>query len=125
VKPRELCLARKEYSRKKINGAEVGQQAASSAIDRGYRQLSNSSEAAEPQECGGLVPNTKVGRPPELESDKVLPAISLSGIVDAIQEVGLQRKVLLDQLRSALESGNDAEALRIARKYCGLMGGQK
>lgn len=48
--------------------------------------------------------------------------VSLPGLVDAILEVGRERKTLLDQLRSALKSGNDAEALRFARKLCGLWG---
>ena len=47
---------------------------------------------------------------------------SLNGLVDAILEVSRQRKVLLDQLRFALQSGNDAEALRLARQLCGLLG---
>src|ERR1700722_434035 len=47
---------------------------------------------------------------------------SLSGVVDAILEVGRERKSLLDQMRSALLSSNDAEALRFARQLCGLPG---
>lgn len=49
------------------------------------------------------------------------PEVSLSGLVDAIIEVGRQRKSVLDQMRSALMSANDAEALRFARQYCGLV----
>jgi hypothetical protein len=45
--------------------------------------------------------------------------------VQAILDVGHQRQVLLDQLRSSLESGNDTEALRFARQYCGLTDGRK
>jgi len=45
---------------------------------------------------------------------------SLSGVVDAILEVGRQRKALLAQLRIALEAGNDEEALNLARRLCGL-----
>jgi hypothetical protein len=44
----------------------------------------------------------------------------VTGLVDAILEVSRQRKAILDQVRSALLSGNDAEALRFARKLCGL-----
>jgi hypothetical protein len=44
----------------------------------------------------------------------------LSGVVDAILDVGRQRKLLLDQMRNALESGNSEEALGFARKLCGL-----
>jgi hypothetical protein len=46
--------------------------------------------------------------------------LSMTGIVDAILEVGHQRQALLGQVRSALMSGNDAEALRCARQLCGL-----
>jgi len=53
-------------------------------------------------------------------SPNVPPPTSLAGFVDAILEVGHQRKLLLDQVRSALISGNDAEALSYARRLCGL-----
>jgi len=49
-----------------------------------------------------------------------VPEMSLSGVVDAIQEVGRQRKSLMDQLRSALLSGHDPAALGLARQLCGL-----
>jgi hypothetical protein len=58
------------------------------------------------------------GRPNS--ATRVAPEVSLSGLVDAILEVGRQRKVLLDQVRCALVSGNDAEALRFARQLCGI-----
>ena len=45
---------------------------------------------------------------------------SISGIVDAILEVGRQRSALLTQLRVALESGAEREALTLARRLCGL-----
>lgn len=45
---------------------------------------------------------------------------SLSGIVDVILEVGHQRNTLLAQLRMALESGKEREALNFARRLCGL-----
>lgn len=45
---------------------------------------------------------------------------SVSGIVDAILEVGRQRKTLLAQLRIALEASNEGEALNLARRLCGL-----
>jgi hypothetical protein len=48
------------------------------------------------------------------------PALSISGVVDAILEVGNRRKALLGQLRSALLSSNDFEALGFARQICGL-----
>lgn len=44
----------------------------------------------------------------------------MSGVVDAILEVGRQRNLLLTQLRSALESGAEREALILARRLCGL-----
>ncbi|HUN83888.1 MAG TPA: hypothetical protein VMU48_05880 [Terracidiphilus sp.] len=47
-------------------------------------------------------------------------AISLSGIVEAILEVGRQRKSILEQMRAALLSGDNATALRFARQMCGL-----
>jgi hypothetical protein len=45
---------------------------------------------------------------------------SVSGIVDAILDVGRQRSALLAQLRAALESGAEREALTLARRLCGL-----
>ncbi len=45
---------------------------------------------------------------------------SVSGIVDAILDVGRQRSALLAQLRTALESGAEREALTLARRLCGL-----
>jgi uncharacterized protein YpiB (UPF0302 family) len=48
--------------------------------------------------------------------------MSLSGVVDAILEVGRQRKSLLDQMRSALQSKDNAKALQLARQLCGLPG---
>ena len=44
----------------------------------------------------------------------------MSGILDAILEVGRQRKMLLDQMRSALESGDGEKALVFARRLCGV-----
>lgn len=43
-----------------------------------------------------------------------------AGVVDAILEVGRQRGALLEQLRAALQSGDDPKALRLARTLCGL-----
>lgn len=48
------------------------------------------------------------------------PQLSISGVVDAILDVGNRRKALLGQLRSALLSSNDFEALGFARQLCGL-----
>jgi hypothetical protein len=47
-------------------------------------------------------------------------AANITGVVDAILEVGRQRQAVLEQLRAALQSGNDSEALRRARELCGL-----
>ncbi len=44
----------------------------------------------------------------------------MSGIVDAILDVGRQRNALLAQLRSALESGAEKEALILAKRLCGV-----
>jgi hypothetical protein len=55
----------------------------------------------------------------ESETNVVIPWSS-AGIVDAILAVGHQRQALLDQVRSALMSGNDIVALRFARQLCGL-----
>jgi hypothetical protein len=54
------------------------------------------------------------------ESTTKTVALSVPGLVDAILEVSRQRKIILDQVRSALLSGNDVEALRLARRLCGL-----
>lgn len=57
---------------------------------------------------------------PEVSMARDVRQISLSGVVDAILEVGKQRKSLMDQLHSALVSNNDSEALGFARHLCGL-----
>jgi hypothetical protein len=59
---------------------------------------------------------------PFVDAQVVATPIVVSGVVDAILEVSRQRKFLLDQLRSALQSGNDAGALQLARQLCGLPG---
>jgi hypothetical protein len=46
---------------------------------------------------------------------------NVSGVIDAILEVGRQRKSLLAQLRAALQSGDDSQALVFARQLCGLV----
>ena len=45
---------------------------------------------------------------------------NITGAVDAILEVGRRRKAVLEELRCALQSGNDREALNLARQLCGL-----
>ena len=46
--------------------------------------------------------------------------VVISGIVDAILEVGRQRHALLGHLRSALQSGQNELALTVARQLCGI-----
>jgi len=46
--------------------------------------------------------------------------MNTAGVIEAILEVGRQRKAVLDRLRMALESGNNARALKLARQLCGL-----
>lgn len=46
--------------------------------------------------------------------------IGMSGIVEAILEVGRQRNARLGQLRVALQSGQNELALDIARQLCGI-----
>ena len=53
------------------------------------------------------------------------PSPSIPGLVDAILEVSRQRKTILDQVRSALLSGNDVEGFRLARKRYKYGKGQK
>jgi hypothetical protein len=52
--------------------------------------------------------------------DSAETGVSVSGVVDAILEVGRQRNVLLVRLRSALQSGDNTQALNLARQLCGL-----
>ncbi len=69
------------------------------------------------------IPPAPVSRLESFAGVSVVTApIVLSGVVDAIMEVSRQRKSFLKQLRSALQSGNDAEALQLARQLCGLPG---
>lgn len=46
--------------------------------------------------------------------------LQVSGVVDAVLEVGRQRKAVLDKMRAALQSGDDSGALKLARQLCGL-----
>jgi hypothetical protein len=55
-----------------------------------------------------------------VDTEAIAIPMVTSGVIDTILEVGRQRKLLLDQLRSALQSGNDAKALQLARQLCGL-----
>ena len=49
----------------------------------------------------------------KISSAKAFPQIPISGVVDAILEVGNQRKALLSRLRSALKSGQRLRGTRI------------
>ncbi len=51
---------------------------------------------------------------------KPMSSVTTSGVVDAILEVGRQRKAVLDQLRAALQSGDTYKALGLARQLCGI-----
>jgi hypothetical protein len=51
------------------------------------------------------------------ESQNGLP---VSGVVEAILEVGRHRKATLQRLRAALERGDTENALNFARQLCGL-----
>jgi hypothetical protein len=44
----------------------------------------------------------------------------VSAVVEAILEVGRQRRDLLDEMRGALQSGDSEKALRLLSQYCGL-----
>ena len=46
--------------------------------------------------------------------------LAVSGVVEAILEVGRQRKTILQRLRTALECGDTDNALKFARQLCGL-----
>ncbi len=48
-----------------------------------------------------------------------------TGLLDAALEIATERRATLAQMRKALERGDDAEALRHARKLCGLSDKQK
>jgi hypothetical protein len=43
-----------------------------------------------------------------------------TGMFDAALEISKARRATLEQMRRALECGNDTEALRHARTLCGL-----
>lgn len=47
--------------------------------------------------------------------------LALSGVTDAILEVGRQRKALLQEMRAALQSEDTEKVLRLARRLCGLI----
>ena len=55
-----------------------------------------------------------------ISTAKTFRQMSLTGVVDAILEVGNQRKAILGRLRSALVCGKDSEAIGFAKQLCGL-----
>lgn len=56
-----------------------------------------------------------------MKTNRAEGSLTLSGVTDAILEVGRQRKTLLYQMRGALQSGDVEEVLRLARQLCGLI----
>ncbi|MGA8669568.1 MAG: hypothetical protein WB679_06815 [Terracidiphilus sp.] len=48
------------------------------------------------------------------------PQPQVSGAVDAILKVAAERRSLMLELKDALLAHQDKEALRLARKYCGI-----
>lgn len=77
-------------------------------------QPAREGEATPPKRAQVTVIRTK---PRQLKED---PSQELRGAVDAILAVGNERKGILRQMRSALISGHDSEALGLARRLCGL-----
>lgn len=61
-----------------------------------------------------------ISEPKTRASSRGAAKLNIAGAVDAILEVGRQRKAVLDQLRVALQSGDDPLALHLARTLCGL-----
>jgi hypothetical protein len=45
---------------------------------------------------------------------------ALKGLVDAAIEIAEARRKILQRMRTALEAGDNAEALKFARELCGL-----
>ena len=45
---------------------------------------------------------------------------SVKGTVAAVLKIGRERKLVLEKMKAALESGNDSEALKFARLYVGI-----
>jgi hypothetical protein len=83
-----------------------------SLIERGVLPLEANLDDRQPRAPDRVTPS-------ESETNIVAP-LSPAGIVDAILAVGRQRRSLLGEVRSALLSGDDTKALRLARQLCGL-----
>lgn len=52
---------------------------------------------------------------------KTLEAANCKGLVEAAIAIARDRQETMKHLRTALEASDDAEALKIARKLCGLL----
>lgn len=72
------------------------------------------------QQLGQPRPMTSDATVTEQGSPNGVDPSNIMGTVDAILEVGRQRKFVLNQLRVALQSGDDSQALNLARQLCGL-----
>jgi hypothetical protein len=53
--------------------------------------------------------------PPDAAEDA-----KLSGLVDIALAIATRRRQTLAQLKAALEAGNDAKALQLAKELCGI-----
>jgi len=56
----------------------------------------------------------------KLDANEETEIPNWNGLIDAAIEIGRKRHDRLRRMKVALESGNDAEALRFARQLCGL-----
>ena len=52
--------------------------------------------------------------------DQMSDVVSLAGVLNAALEIADKRRETLARLRAALEKGDDAEALKVARALCGV-----
>jgi hypothetical protein len=55
-----------------------------------------------------------------VETEPKLTIGNWKGLVDAAIEIGHKRHDILKRMRSALENGDNAEALRLGRELCGI-----
>ncbi len=61
----------------------------------------------------------------EQDDENKSAAPSLSGVVEAILEVGRQRAALLTAMKRALKSGDHEQVLALCRKLCGITNGEE
>ena len=45
---------------------------------------------------------------------------NINALIDIALQIAQERRGILSQMRAALEAGDDAQALQLARKLCGL-----